>query len=64
MNKQINLSALTDEPTQVRTKKKEFLEQINRIIPLESGLHSFGRVITKENTEISPMGWNLCYASI
>ena len=33
MNKQISLSALTDELAQVRTKKKEFLEQINRIIP-------------------------------
>ena len=33
MNKQITLSAFTDELAQVRTKKKEFLEQINRIIP-------------------------------
>ena len=33
MNKQISLSALTDELAQVRTKKKEFLEQIDRIIP-------------------------------
>ena len=33
MNKQISLSAITDELAQVRTKKKEFLEQINRIIP-------------------------------
>ena len=33
MNKQISLSALNDELSQVRTKKKEFLEQIERIIP-------------------------------
>lgn len=33
MNKQLSLSAFTDELAQVRTKKKEFLEQINRIIP-------------------------------
>ena len=33
MNKQMSLSAFTDELAQVRTKKKEFLEQMNRIIP-------------------------------
>ena len=33
MNKQISMSALSDELSQVRTKKKEFLEQIERIIP-------------------------------
>ena len=33
MNKQMRLSAFSDELAQVRTKKKEFLEQINRIIP-------------------------------
>jgi IS5 family transposase len=33
MNKQISLSALNDELAQVRTKKKEFLGQIERIIP-------------------------------
>ena len=33
MNKQITLSALTDELAQVRTKKKEFLEQMDRLIP-------------------------------
>lgn len=33
MNKQITLSAVSDELAQVRTKKKEFLEQIERIIP-------------------------------
>ena len=33
MNKQLSLSAFTDELARVRTKKKEFLDQINRIIP-------------------------------
>ena len=33
MNKQISLSTLSDELSQVRTKKKEFLEQIERIEP-------------------------------
>lgn len=33
MDKQITLSALNDELSQVRTKKKEFLDQIERIIP-------------------------------
>ena len=33
MDKQITLSALNDELSQVRTKKKDFLDQIERIIP-------------------------------
>lgn len=33
MDKQMSLSALSDELAQVRTKKKEFLEQIERIVP-------------------------------
>ena len=33
MKKQISLSTLSDELSQVRTKKKEFLEQIERIVP-------------------------------
>ncbi len=33
MDKQITLSAISDELAQVRTKKKEFLEQIERIVP-------------------------------
>ena len=32
-NKQISLSAFSDELANVRTKKKEFLEQIDRIVP-------------------------------
>lgn len=33
MDKQMSLSALSDELSQVRTKKKAFLEQIERIVP-------------------------------
>lgn len=33
MNKQMSLSAISDELAQVRTRKKEFLERISRIIP-------------------------------
>jgi IS5 family transposase len=33
MNKQMSLSAFNDELAQVRTKKKEFLEQMDRMIP-------------------------------
>lgn len=33
MNKQITLSALTDELAQTKTRKKEFPEQMDRIIP-------------------------------
>jgi len=33
MNNQISLSSLEDELSQVRTKKKEFPEQIERIVP-------------------------------
>ena len=33
MNKQISLSVMNDELLQVQTKKKEFLEQIERIVP-------------------------------
>ena len=38
MNKQVTLSALTDELAQVRTKKKAFLNQIERIIPWQPWL--------------------------
>ena len=33
MKKQMNLSGLRDELAQVQTKKKEFLETMDRIIP-------------------------------
>ena len=33
MDKQITISAFSDELAQARTKKKEFLNQIERIVP-------------------------------
>ena len=33
MNKQMSLLALSDELSQVRTKKREFLAEIDRIVP-------------------------------
>ena len=33
MDKQMSLSAFNDELSQVRTRKKEFLSQIERLIP-------------------------------
>ena len=35
MDKQLSLSALIDELSQVRTKKREFLDEIERIVPWE-----------------------------
>ena len=35
MDKQLSLSALSDELSQVRTKKREFLAEIDRIVPWE-----------------------------
>ena len=33
MNKQLNLSTLSDELSQVRTRKREFLAEIDRVVP-------------------------------
>ncbi len=33
MDKQLSLSALSDELSQVRTKKREFLDEIEHIVP-------------------------------
>ena len=38
MDKQMTLSAFSDELAQVRTKKKEFLNQIERIVPWKEWL--------------------------
>ena len=38
MDKQMSLSGLSDELSQVRTKKKEFLAQIERIVPWKEWL--------------------------
>lgn len=33
MDRQLSLSALSDELSQVQTKKREFLDEIERIVP-------------------------------
>ena len=38
MDKQLTISAFSDELVQVRTKKKEFLSQIERIVPRKEWL--------------------------
>lgn len=38
MDKQMTISAFSDELAQVRTKKKEFLSQIERIVPWKEWL--------------------------
>lgn len=35
MDRQLSLSALSDELSQARTKKREFLDEIERIVPWE-----------------------------
>lgn len=37
MDKQLSLPALSDELSQVRTKKREFLAEIDRIVPWGNG---------------------------
>ena len=64
MDKQMSLSALSDELAQVRTKKKEFLAQLTASFRGESGWHLYVRVITKENAATSPTIWNACSESI
>lgn len=64
MDKQMSLSALSDELAQVRTKKKNFSHRLTALFRGESGLPSYVRVITKENAATSPMIWNECYESI
>ena len=57
MNKQMSLSGMMDELSQARTKKKEFLEQMKRLIPWGKGWRKSSRAITRESAEISPMIW-------
>ena len=39
MYKQLSLSALSDELSQARTKKREFLDEIEHIVPLDEIEH-------------------------
>ena len=52
------LSAYSDELANVRTEKKEFLAQIDRIVPWGNGSRKSDRAIIKESAETSPTIWN------
>ena len=58
MNKQITLSAFNDELAKVRTKKKEFLAQMDRIIPWGEWKALIQPYYYKESAAISPMSWS------
>ena len=44
MDKQMTISAFSDELAQVRTKKKEFLAQIERIVPWKEWIAMIHRI--------------------
>lgn len=58
MNKQITLSAFSDELANVRTKKKEFLAQIDRIVLWGERITEIKTCYSKERAGISPTNWN------
>lgn len=60
MNKQMTMSAFSDELANVRTHKKEFLAQIERIVPWGEWIALINRTIIKESAATSPMNWNGC----
>ena len=64
MDKQMSLSGLSDELSQVRTKKKEFLSQIERIVPWGEWIELIRRTITKESAAINPIHWRPCCGCI
>ena len=49
MDKQMTISAFSDELAQVRTKKKEFLSQIERIVPRKEWLAMILRLYLLQN---------------
>ena len=59
MIKQITLSELSDELAQTKTKKKEFLNRIERIVPWDEWLKIIDpHYSIKESGEISRMAKN------
>ena len=57
MDKQMSLSAFNDELAQVRTKKKEFLAQIERLIPWGEWVSLIQPCYYKGERGTSPMLW-------
>ena len=59
MDKQMTLSAFSDELANVRTKKKEFLAQIDRIVPWGEWVAEIKPCyFTRGSAGISPTIWN------
>lgn len=58
MNKQINLSFFSDELKEVKTHKKEFLEQIERIMPWGELEELVRPCYYEGSAEISPTTWS------
>ena len=50
----MSLSGLSDELAQVRTRKKEFLTQMDRIIPWSKWV----KIIIRDSAEINPTVWS------
>jgi IS5 family transposase len=59
MNKQITLSAVSDELAQAKTRKKEFLRQMERIIPWKAWEELVKPHYIKESAVISPTNLSL-----
>ena len=53
MNKQLSLSTLSDELSQVRTRKRDFLAEIDRVVP-------WAKWISIIKPYYYPMIWNGC----
>ena len=59
MNKQMSLSGLMDELSQARTKKKEFLEQMDQLIPWEKWVEEIRPCYYKGERGNKPYGIEL-----
>lgn len=58
MDKQMSMSFFTDELAEVKTHKKDFLGQMNQLIPWSEWVVMISRAITRESAAISPMTSN------
>ena len=64
IDKQMTISAFSDELAQVRTKKKEFLSQIERIIPWKEWLALIQPYYYKGECGNKPYPWRPCCGCI
>ena len=64
MDKQMTMTALSDELAQVRTKKKEFLAQIERIVPWKEWLTLIQPCYYKGERGNKPIHWRPCCGCI